>query len=83
MKKPFRHDELSNVHCSGCGKRLKKNLVIKKVQIVKVETFNGVVIGVKCYKCWLLQEFKKDGRSVAFYRKARRELNRKGVNIDA
>ena len=44
MKKPYKHTELSDKRCIKCGKRLKKNLLVKKPN------------AVKCYKCWKGEE---------------------------
>ncbi len=72
MRKPFNCNELSDVRCEICGKPLKKNLVSRKEKR-----------GLICYKDWLSREIHRAGRSAKFWYKAKRELKRKGVDINA
>lgn len=49
MKKPYRHDEVSNVVCSVCGRPLKRNVVERKEN--KPD---------KCYRCYVNSLTKVD-----------------------
>ena len=50
-RKPYAYTELSNIRCSSCGKRLKKNLLAKKPK------------AQLCYICYrALKSTRQEGR---------------------
>ena len=54
MKKPYKHDELSDIVCEepGCRARIKKNVVVRKKQSGKTNRF-------LCYEHFMLKHRKE------------------------
>ena len=46
MRKPFKHNEMSERKCARCGKPLKKNLLARRPD------------ADRCWKCWRAEQWR-------------------------